>query len=98
MNRYERELAESKREWDIKINKERIRELERQVTNLTKALEWHVGCGMEVILAEQHVVKVKIAERKRLIEETGGTDLIQDPGPTGAPMGGDPNGQSPEGL
>ena len=94
--RLEKHIAEVN--WKVLASRVRIETLEGQVADLTKVLEWHVGCGTELVLAERHVAKVRLAERKKLIEETGSADLIQDPGPTVTPIGGDPSGQSPEGV
>lgn len=53
--------------------------LEQQVVDLTEALEWHVGMPLEIILAERKLIKLKIAEQKKLVEETGSADLVQQP-------------------
>jgi len=50
--------------------------MEREIADLTQALEWHVGTTLEIILAEERVLKLKVAERKHLIEETGSADLV----------------------
>lgn len=107
MNRYEREAAASKVEWDVKFNSGRVRELEHQVAHLTRALEYHVGTSLEIILAEERLLKLKIAEQKALVEETGSADQVeerrhyQDPQP-GQPVivdqGGVISGQSPKGV
>ena len=55
---------------------DRIHDLEKQVVELTKALEWHVGTTLEILLSERNLTKLKIAEHKQLIEETGSTELV----------------------
>jgi hypothetical protein len=72
--------------WKVLASRIRIETLEKEVADLTKALEWHVGTTLEILLAEERVLKLKIAERKQLIEETGSA---QDPKP-----GGDQSGEA----
>ena len=56
-----------------RVNKsaERIRKLEEQVAELTKALEWHVGAVLEIILTEEKLIKLRVEEAK----ERGDTNV-----------------------
>lgn len=63
-------------QWVRKLDVQERERLEKQVADLKKALEWHVGTTLEIILAEERVLKLKVAERKHLIEETGSADLV----------------------
>ena len=67
-------------EWKRESDRIRIGSLEKHVTELTNALGWHVGTSVEIILAERKLVKLKVAEQKKLVEETGSADLVQQPG------------------
>lgn len=72
--------------WKVLANRTRVETLERQVRELTDALEWHVGTDIEILLGERSLTKLKIAEHKRLVAETGSADLVNQ-------QGGEPDGE-----
>jgi len=62
--------------WKVLANRTRVESLEKQVKELIHALEWHIGEPLAVTLAERNLVKLQVAEQKRLIEEAGSIDLV----------------------
>jgi hypothetical protein len=58
---------------------DRIAKLEIKVVELTDAFEYHAGTSVEIILAERKLIKLKIAEQKKLVEETGNATEVVPP-------------------
>jgi len=59
-------------------NKSRIRKLEAQLADVIRAFEWHMNSSLEIVLAEEKIIKLKLAERKKLLEETGNTETVTE--------------------
>lgn len=57
---------------------ERNRILEERVLHLEKALAWHVGTSIEIILAEEKIVKLKLEESKQRLAESGDCGTPQE--------------------
>jgi len=53
------------------LQRDSIEELEGQIEELTKALEWHVGASLEIMLAEGKLINLRVAEAK----ERGDTNV-----------------------
>jgi len=74
-----------------RLDCEKIEKLEGKIEELTKALEWHVGTSIEILVNERKLTKLKIAEHKSLVEETGSAELVgrgdQDGERAGTKMG-----------
>ena len=49
----------------------KIEKLERQVDELTKALEWHVGCSLKVMSLEEELIMRRVDEQKQRSERFG---------------------------
>lgn len=62
--------------FELAAYKRRIAQLDEQVAELVTALEWHVGTSVEILLGERNLTKLKVAEHKSLVEETGSTELV----------------------
>lgn len=69
VSRLENELMN--KQWQLVGTKTRIHTLEEQVATLTKALEWHVGATLEIMLAEEKLISLRVAEAK----ERGDTNV-----------------------
>lgn len=57
---------------------ERVKQLEHQVVELVQALEWHVGSNLEIIVAEEKIIKLKLAERRQRLAENGEAGTVQE--------------------
>jgi len=55
-----------------------IKRLCERVADLEKALAWHVGTSITIMLAEEKIVTLKQAERREQIEEQGSAGTTQE--------------------